>query len=65
MTQTTNISCPCCGSVIIVDALMLVRGSRFSCSNAQCDASISMSSSSYEVAENALNKLEETRNVEL
>ncbi len=64
MSDHPEIDCPCCGGKILLDAAMLLKGSRFSCSNEYCDAVISLSSESHDVTKNALDKLNEIKKVD-
>lgn len=58
MSDHAEISCPYCGEKILLDVKMLLRGGRFSCCNPICETTISLSSSSYNVTQNALDKFE-------
>ncbi len=61
MNDYTEIQCPVCSGKIFIDTKQLLQGGSFSCTNPSCDASVSLSSSSYEVAHNAFNDFEKLK----
>ena len=58
MSTNTEIECPSCGGIILIDAARLLQGGSFGCTNPECDASVSLSQSSYQVANNAVREFE-------
>ena len=59
MKDYSEIQCPNCGGKILIDAKLLLRGGNFSCSNHHsCGVSVSLSSSSYQVTNNAMREFE-------
>ncbi len=61
MNDYTEIQCPVCSGKILIDAKRLLQGGSFSCTNPSCDASVSLSSSNYEVAQHAFNDFEKLK----
>ncbi|MAY43107.1 MAG: hypothetical protein CMI05_12440 [Oceanospirillaceae bacterium] len=61
MKDYNEIQCPDCGGKIFIDAKLLLQGSSFNCSNPDCGASVSLSQSSYQVANNAMEEFEKLK----
>jgi hypothetical protein len=61
MNHHTEIQCPDCGGKIIIDPKLLLQGGGFSCATVNCGASVSLSNSSFDVANDAMEKLEKVR----
>ena len=59
MTNTQQMPCPNCNSVIEFNVRMLLQGSSFSCSN--CNAKISLSSEGKEQAVESMNAFNELK----
>lgn len=65
MKDYSEIQCPNCGGKILIDAKLLLQGSSFSCVNQSCDVSVSLSSSSFNVADNAMKEFEQLKQSQL
>jgi hypothetical protein len=65
MKNNTEIQCPNCGGKIFINAQLLLRGGGFSCTTASCDASVSLSNSSHQVANNAMKEFENIKRSQL
>lgn len=65
MNEYSEIQCPNCGGKILIDAKLLIRGSSFSCTNRLCNASVSMSNTSYQVANSAMREFEQLKQSQL
>jgi hypothetical protein len=65
MKDYSEIQCPNCGGKIFIDGKLLIRGGSFSCSNQRCDASVSLSNSSHQVANNAMREFEQLKQSQL
>ncbi len=65
MKAHTEIQCPNCGGKIIMDAELLLKGARFSCTTASCDASVSLSHSSFNVTNDAMKEFENVKRSQL
>ncbi|KXF82313.1 hypothetical protein [Enterovibrio coralii] len=61
MSNNTIINCPVCQSPIAIEPKLLMSGFKFKCGNHKCDASISISSDSQQVAKNAFGKFEKMK----
>ena len=58
MKDYSEIQCPDCGGKIFIEARLLLQGASFNCSNPDCDASVSLSQSGYQVANSAIEEFE-------
>ncbi len=65
MKDYSEIQCPNCGGKILIDAKLLIKGSSFSCSNQTCGVSVSLSSASHQVADNAMKEFEQLKQNQL
>lgn len=61
MMDYSEIQCPSCGGKILIEAKLLLQGGSFNCSNPDCDASVSLSQSSYQMANNAMEEFEKLK----
>lgn len=61
MNDHSEIQCPVCGGKILIDTKQLLQGGSFNCTNPSCDASASLSSSSFQVANNAVNEFKKLK----
>lgn len=61
MKDYSEIQCPNCGGKILIDTKLLLQGTSFNCTNPDCDASVSLSQSSYQVASNAMDEFEKLK----
>lgn len=61
MNNFSEINCPNCFGKIIIDPNLLLQGMSFICSNPSCDANVSLSKSSSQITENALNEFEKLK----
>jgi hypothetical protein len=61
MKDYSEIQCPNCGGRILIDTKLLLQGTSFNCTNSDCDASVSLSQSSYQVASNAMDEFEKLK----
>lgn len=65
MKDYSEIQCPVCGGKIYVQPKLLLQGSSFNCSTQNCDASVSLSSSSYNVTQHAMTEFERVKQTAL
>lgn len=61
MKDYSEIQCPNCGGKILIEPKLLLQGGNFNCTNSSCDVSVSLSSSSYEVANDAMQEFEKIK----
>jgi len=61
MKDKSEIQCPNCSGKIIINSSLLIKGGSFSCTTASCNTSVSLSNSSYQVANNAMKEFEKVR----
>jgi len=54
MDKYSEIKCPNCDGVILLEAKQLLAGVRFKCSTPTCDAAVSLSNASYQVTDDAM-----------
>lgn len=58
MSFQTSIQCPDCGSPVYIESTLLLSGQSFSCSNKDCDVSISLSASDMQKVSDTFDKYE-------
>ncbi len=61
MSMTTTINCPNCNSQIAMDIPLLLSGTKFTCPNSQCQATISLSSADRPVLSDAIEKVSQLK----
>lgn len=61
MSVKTEINCPDCHSLILIESTLLLGGQSFKCSNPNCHTSISLSLSEKDKVTQAFNKFENIR----
>lgn len=61
MKDSSEIQCPNCAGKIFINSTLLIKGGSFSCTTASCDTSVSLSNSSYQVANHAMKEFEKVK----
>ncbi|MCJ8314311.1 MAG: hypothetical protein HRU38_19520 [Saccharospirillaceae bacterium] len=61
MSTYNEIQCPACSGKIIIDTKLLLSGGNFSCTTMSCNASVSLSNSSYHVANSAMDEFDKIK----
>ncbi|MDD1781152.1 hypothetical protein LRP49_08030 [Enterovibrio sp. ZSDZ35] len=61
MSNNTTINCPACQSPIAIEPKLLMSGFKFQCANVKCNASVSISTESRQVAKSAYGKFEQLK----
>lgn len=65
MKDHNEIQCPNCGGKILINTKLLLRGGSFSCTTTDCGASVSLSTSSFHVTNNAMKEFEMIKQTQL
>lgn len=61
MNVMAKIECPDCGKIIHVDAVLLISGASFKCSNKNCSVSLSLDNGQATVVAEAFEKFSEIK----
>ena len=59
--QSIEMPCPVCQTKIPIDTKALLTGSKFTCPNPQCEASIGLAAESRPLVNDAIEKLDEIK----
>jgi hypothetical protein len=59
--KTVDIPCPLCQTKIPVDTMALLTGTKFTCPNPSCDASVGLAAESKNVVKDTMEKFEEVK----
>ncbi|MET4696822.1 hypothetical protein [Endozoicomonas lisbonensis] len=59
--MSIQIRCPACGGNVVMDTRLLLAGHQFTCGQAKCRSSISISAQSREVVQHAVDEYQSIR----